>query len=517
VVDFSDRDGKKPPLAVVGERINPTGKKAFQAELLAGDFSRLTALAEEQAEAGAELLDVNLGLGGLDEAAALRTAVAMLAPMSDLPLAIDSVDPKAMEAALRLYPGRAMVNSVSGEKSRLDGILPLAAKYGAMLIVLPVGDGHIPATAPERLKVMEEILARAGQLGLDRDDLLIDGVAMTVSADPEAGLATLDFISLCSAQGLRTILGLSNVSFGMPDRKWLNAAFLAMAMDRGLSAAIANPSSELLNEARIAADALTGRHEAAAAYIGKFAGRAAPAPARPSASKPGNKDGPPAPPPAAEDTSPAGLAARAILRGDVKQAAALARKAVAAGENANRLVSDRLVPAIVRAGELFERNEYYLPQLMLAGEAMRLALAEIEPDLARGRKTGDDADPRGRIVMATVKGDVHDIGKNLVSLMLRNHGFEVFDLGKDVPAAEIIREARERRADIVGLSALMTTTLAAMRETIRRLREAGLAVKIMIGGAAVTENFAAEAGADGHSRDAVSAVRLAGALLERIR
>ncbi|MDR1533687.1 MAG: homocysteine S-methyltransferase family protein [Planctomycetota bacterium] len=500
---FADPGGKLP-LLMVGERINPTGKKAFQAELLSGDYSRVLTFAEEQEKSGAELLDVNLGLGGLDEAIALRRAVGMLAAASPLPLVIDTVDPAAMEAALRLYPGRALVNSVSGEQKRLEGILPLAAEYGAMIIVLPVGDGFIPAGAGDRLKVAEEIVGRAGEAGLGPADLLVDGVAMAVSADPLAALATLEFISLCRVRGWSTILGLSNVSFGMPDRKWINSAFLAMAMANGLNAAIVNPSSDLLREIKAAADLLAGRHEAATAYIEKFS--------RPPAGTADRGKGSP-PPGGTGEASPEALAARAILKGNLKQAAELARKAIDAGVDAGRLVADSLVPAIVEAGELFERKIYYLPQLMLAGEAMRLALAEVEPDLAREREGGAAA-ADGRIVMATVRGDVHDIGKNLVSLMLRNHGYEVLDLGKDVPAAEIVRGIREHRAAIVGLSALMTTSLSAMREAIGMIRESCPGVGIVVGGAAVTRHFADEAGADGYSPDAVSAVRLAGEFLK---
>ena len=511
VVDFSDRDGVPPPLVLIGERINPTGKKAFQAELLAGDFGRVADFAGQQVEAGADVLDVNLGLGGIDETAAMRTAVSMLAPACDAPLAIDSVEATAMEAGLRLYPGRALANSVSGEKRRLESILPLVGKYGAMAIILPVGEGFIPTTAGERLQVAEGIFAEAEKLGMNRNDLLIDGLAMAVSADPSAGSATLEFLSLCAARGFRTVVGLSNISFGMPGRKWLNSAFLAMAMAHGLSAAIANPSAEGLGEARLSAGVLSGRHAASAAYIERFGKHsAAPGPstaANPADGKTTTTDG---------SESPSGLAAKAILRGDIKRAAALVRQAVESGVPAGKLVSESLAPAIVKAGDMFERNEYYLPQLMLAGEAMRLALAELEPDLARAGEAGNGGTAaRGRVIMATVNGDVHDIGKNLVCLMLRNRGFEVFDLGKNVQASAIVSAAQERRADIVGLSALMTTTLAAMRETIGAIRDASLPVKVMVGGAAVTRHFAAEVGADGYSADAASAARLAGELLEK--
>ncbi|MCC8189708.1 MAG: cobalamin-dependent protein, partial [Planctomycetes bacterium] len=374
--------------------------------------------------------------------------------------------------------------------------------YGAAIIVLPVGEGLIPETAAERLRIVDRILAEAAKYGITANDVLVDGLAMTVSADPAAGHATLETIRRCGERGLATILGLSNVSFGMPERKWLNALFLGMGMAAGLAAVIANPSAELLMEAKTSADALLDRYDGPAAYLGRFGKKKAltPQPAVEAV-------------PAA--ASPAERAAQAVLKGAIKRAAPLAREAVAAGVAASRLVADHLVPAIMTAGDLYEKQEYYLPQLMLAGEAMRLALAEVEPDLAAERQGGGEQESRGRIVMATVKGDVHDIGKNLVSLMLRNHGYEVIDLGKDVPPETVIQAIREYSPGVVGLSALMTTTLAAMRETIEAVRAAGLGVKFMVGGAAVTEHFAAEAGADGYSADAVAAVKLAGELLEK--
>ncbi len=502
VFDMAGESGITPPVTIIGERINPTGKKAFQAELLKGDLSRVLTFAEEQAASGASLLDVNLGLGGVDEASMLRQAVGMLAPVTDLPLVIDTVDPEAMEKALRFYPGRALVNSVSGETGRLEHILPIAAKYGAMIIVLPVGEGFIPETADERMRVANEIIAAAKRLGFSHDDMIVDCLAMTVSADPNAGIAALECIRMCTDAGLRTLLGLSNVSFGMPERKWLNSVFMTMGMVNGLSAVIANPSSELLMEAKTAADALLGRHGGTAAYIERFAA---------------NKDDAPKPsaPASAKEASPLPeQAADAVLKGRIKQAGPLAMDAVRGGMNAGELVSSYLVPAIMSAGDKYEKGTYYLPQLMLAGEAMRLALEAIEPELAKERASGVQGEAKGKIVMATVKGDVHDIGKNLVTLMLRNHGYEVIDLGKDVAPERVIEAIDREGPQIVGLSALMTTTLAAMKETIGLVKGAGKTVKFMVGGAAVTEHFAKEAGADGYSADAVSAVRLANALME---
>ncbi len=502
IVDMADTDGQQAPLTIIGERINPTGKKAFQAELLAGNLSRIITFAEEQKQAGATLLDVNLGLGGIDEPSMLRQAVGMLAPVTDLPLVIDTVDPEAMEMALRLYPGRALVNSISGETSRLEHILPIAARYGAMIIVLPVGEGFIPATADQRMEVAGTIIVEAEQRGILRDDMLVDGLAMTVSADPGAGLAALEFIRMCREAGLRSLLGLSNVSFGMPERKYLNSIFLAMGMANGLSAVIANPSAELLMEAKTAADALLSRYNGTAAYIDRFA------------KKDTDKNSAPPVVQAAGKTAAAShqIAAEAVLKGNASQAGEFAKKAVVDGMHAGELVSNHLVPAIMAAGDKYEKGEYYLPQLMLAGEAMRKALDAIEPELAAERAAGADSSCKGKIVMATVKGDVHDIGKNLVTLMLRNHGFDVLDLGKDVSSEQVIQAIDKEKPQVVGLSALMTTTLAAMRDTISAVRGAGKQVKFMVGGAAVTEHFAHEAGADGYAADAVAAVKLAGEL-----
>ncbi len=495
-VAFSSEEFPDPPLTVIGERINPTGKKAFQKELLAGNLASVRRFADEQREAGADLLDVNLGLGGLAEPDAMRQAIAMLAASLPTPLCIDTVNPDAMEAALRLYPGRALVNSVSGEKNRIEKILPIAARYGAMLIALPVGEGFIPGSPFERMEVVKQIMHEVVKTGLSASDVLVDALAMTVSSDSQAARNSLEFINQLSREmGLRSVIGLSNISFGLPERSLVNAAFLSMCMAAGLEAVIANPSNAALMAAKSASEALLAKQDGVASFVEKYA-----------AAAPGNR------PVAAAADDPAAKAGQAVLKGEYRQAEALVKEALAAGVKAEALVAGHLVPSIMKAGELFEKKEYYLPQLMLAGEAMRRALEVAEPALIAER-AGQATEQKGSIVIATVKGDVHDIGKNLVALMLRNHGFSVTDLGKDVASADIIEAARERKADIVGLSALMTTTLEAMRETITALRAAGTGVKVMVGGAAVTESYAREIGADGFGPDAVSAVKLAEHLL----
>lgn len=497
VVSFAGKTDPRPPMRVIGERINPTGKKAFQAELLSGDLSGVRRFADEQLAAGADLLDVNLGLGGIDEVDYLRQAVVLLANANPLPLVIDSVNPKAMEAALRIYPGRALVNSVSGEHDRIEKLLPIAAKYGAMLIVLPVAEGFIPNTPDERVTVTKDVMTAVAKHGYSADDVVVDGLAMTISSDPEAALNSIEFIRrLTEEHGLRTMIGLSNISFGMPERGLINAHFLSMAAAAGLGAVIANPSVESLMSAKDAANALLGRRDGIGSFITLHGGK---------------KDGPAsgaAPAKVATPTSPADHAAECVIKGDVKRVAAAVQAALDSGVPADELVEKYLVTAIVKAGDLFEKKEYYLPQLMLAGEAMRLAMEVAEPALEKAR-AGEARVGRGTIIFATVKGDVHDIGKNLVVLMLRNHGFNVVDLGKDVSPERIIKEALKPEVRVVGLSALMTTTLAAMKDAVAAIKAAGLKAHIMVGGAAVTEGYAREIGANGFSTDAVSAVKLA--------
>ncbi len=493
VVSFAGKTDPRPPMRVIGERINPTGKKAFQAELLSGDLSGVRRFADDQLAAGADLLDVNLGLGGLDEADSLRQAVVLLANANPLPLVIDSVNPDAMEAALRIYPGRALVNSVSGEHARIEKLLPIAAKYGAMLIVLPVAEGFIPNTPDERVAVTKEVMAAVAKHGYSEDDVIVDGLAMTISSDPEAALNSIEFIRrLTEEHGLRSMIGLSNISFGMPERGLINAHFLSMAAAAGLGAVIANPSVESLMSAKDAANALLGRRDGIGNFIALHGGKKdAPAAAKEA--------------PAASPADQAGLC---ILKGDVKKVASAVQAALEGGIAPDVLVEKHLVPAIVKAGDLFETKEYYLPQLMLAGEAMRLAMEVAEPALEKTRE-GKAPVGRGTIIFATVKGDVHDIGKNLVVLMLRNHGFTVVDLGKDVAPERIIKEAEKPEVRVVGLSALMTTTLAAMKDSVTAIKAAGVKAPIMVGGAAVTEGYAREIAADGFSTDAVSAVKLA--------
>lgn len=480
--------GKGLPVAVIGERINPTGKKKLQAELREGKLNLVRQFAAEQASGGAALLDVNFGLSGIDERETMLRGVGLLSQLSDLPLCLDTTRPEVMEAALRLYPGRALVNSVSAERARLEKMLPVAAKYGAMFILLPLTDDGIPPTASGRREVAERILTEARAYGYGVADVVVDGLVMAVSADPGAAqetLATIDWAA--NDWGANTTIGASNVSFGLPDRKALNATFVAMAIARGLSLAIANPGDAELMRAKWAAEALFGRDAQLRNYVAKFA------------------DAAPAPAAAGKAQGPGEAVFACVVQGDGEGIAPAVKRALASGLAPQELVDAHLIPAINRVGEMFDRKEYFLPQLMMGADAMKRAFAILEPLLA----AAGTSSAKATVTVATVKGDIHDIGKNLVALMLRNYGFNVVDLGKDVSARAIVDAAREHRAALVGLSALMTTTMVEMRGVIELAKAEGLAAKFMIGGAVVDQHYADEIGADGYAADAMAAVRLA--------
>lgn len=479
------------PLCIVGERINPTGKKALQQELLEGKMSIIRRLALEQKKRGVELLDINAGVAGIDEKKTMEDIISTLSTITDLPLVIDSSKIEVIEAALRLYPGRALVNSISGEGGKLGKLLPIAAKYGAMFILLPLSDREIPATAERRKEIIESIFKEARKFGFFKDDIVVDGLVMTVASEASAATETLKTIEWCSNKlRCNTIIGLSNISFGMPRRKWINAAFLAMAEAMGLTMAIANPSSEEVINVKMAADLLSQKDKNAALFISHFS-------STPHTGE--NKF------PLSEKLAPEQKVFQAVLEGNREEMPELAKEALSSGIAAERLVQDIMVPAIIKVGELFDKREYFLPQLVAAAEAMKRGLGYLEPHLDKGSSTLKRKDT---ILIATVKGDVHDIGKNIVALMLKNHGFDVIDLGKDVPAEEIISQIKLFRPAIVGLSALMTTTMVNMKEVIELARAEGVACRFMAGGAAVSKSFARSIGAE-YAKDGVGAVRLA--------
>ncbi len=481
-------------LTVVGERINPTGKKALQAELREGKTGIVREFALEQQIKGASILDVNMGLSGIDEKEMMLKSVKLLSKMSDLPLCIDSTNPEVVEAALRIYPGRALVNSISAEKDRIEKTLPIAAKYGAMFILLPLDDEGIPQTLDERKRIVNFVLEEGAKYGYTTYDVTVDGLVMTVSSDIKAPARTLDLIEWCSRErGINTICGLSNVSFGLPAREWINGAFLAMAISRGLSMAIANPSSEQLMNMAFSCDALAGRDKNLISYVDRFSGAAGETKA------------------AAAELNPDKLVFESVLRGWDDRIESSIKKALDTGIPPQKIVDDSLIPAITLVGDKYDRKEYFLPQLIMSADTMRKGFSTLEPLLA----AGEGVKKEGRIVIATVKGDIHDIGKNIVALMLRNYGFEVVDLGKDVAAETILNRAVEVKADIVALSALMTTTMTEMKTVINLCRERELKFRFMIGGAVVDQNYADEIGADGYSKDAMDAVKLAKTLVIR--
>ncbi|MFH1915081.1 MAG: homocysteine S-methyltransferase family protein [Pseudomonadota bacterium] len=491
--------GFSHPGVIIGERINPTGKPQLTAELQEGIHTEAVRFAAEQIELGAPVLDVNVGAPMVDETVLLPGLIKTLIARFTTPLSIDSNDSAAVEAGLWVYPGSPLVNSISGEPGKMEALGPLCKLFGAPFILLPIVGRKLPVTARERLEVIEDLLVEAEGLGIPRRLIMVDALALTVSSKPEAARHSLDVMRHCRDEwGLPTTIGLSNISFGLPARELLNSTFLSLSMASGLCSFISNPNSARIQETLHAAEVLLGRDPQAARYIGRFStwtdggsGVAAPVAS-------GGTQTPDLPPVQA-----------AVIKGDKDGVVALVEAELGRGMAAISIVNDLLIPGILTVGEKYERKEYFLPQLLQSAETMQAAFALLKPLLeAEG---GGERKPV--VVMATVEGDIHDIGKNIVCLMLKNHGFEVVDLGKDVAAERIVDAAQEHGAAIIGLSALMTTTMVRMEDTVKMVRERGLDTRVIIGGAVVTEKFCAAIGADGWSTDAVRAVKLAQSLV----
>ncbi len=484
------RIGVDEPLVVIGERINPTGKKALTQELQEGRFDTALQLADQQVEAGAGVLDVNVGASLVDETVLLPDLVQRLAGRLTLPLSLDSSNAEAIAKALPYCPGSFLVNSISGEADRMDVLGPLCRDYGAPFILLPLQGAKLPVRAAERIRIVEHLLERAAALGIPRRLVMVDILALAVSSKAEGGRQCLQMARWCRSQGLPTTLGLSNISFGLPARELLNATFLSMAVGAGLTSCIANPSATRLREAVDAMRVLGAHDPHAESFIASYAEW------KPAGGAVLRRDG-------------GGGAAKnlgeAVLNGDKENVLPLLDAELEAGADPFVLVQDTLIPAITEVGARYERREYFLPQLIRAAETMQTAFAHLKPRLEANRGQKE----RPVIVMATVEGDIHDIGKNIVALLLGNHGFDVVDAGKDVPAEAIVACALEHNARIIGLSALMTTTMVRMEDTIRLIRERDLPIKVMVGGAAVTQAFADAIGADAYCPDAVCAVRAA--------
>ena len=484
-------------VTVVGERINPTGKKRFQQALREGDSAYACAQAVAQAEAGAELLDVNAGLPGIDEAATLERLVQQIQAVTDLPLQLDSTDPAALERALRVYNGKPVVNSVNGEQKSLDTILPLCKKYGAAVVGLTLDEHGIPPTAEGRLAIARRIAAAADAAGIPREDVYIDCLTLTVSAEQDAAAETLRALALCKRElGVRTVLGVSNISFGLPCRGYMNTAFLTLAMQAGLDLAIMNPNTPEMMAAVRAYRVLTGQDARCAAYVEAYAGQQLQTVAVASAAQ-----GQPAAPAQGGDAL-----AEAIRRGLKAEAGAAAAEALKTRAPLD-LVNGSLIPALDAVGDGFEKGTLFLPQLLQAAAAAQAAFEAVKNAIAATAQ--GDAPARGRIVLATVKGDIHDIGKNIVRVILENYGYDVTDLGRDVAPETVVEAVRRTGAPLVGLSALMTTTVPSMEATIAALRAAGLPCRIMVGGAVLTPSYAEKIGADFYAKDAKASADIA--------
>lgn len=489
--------GLEDNFLIVGERINPTGKKKLQEQLRQGNMDMVARFAEEQENCGAGILDVNMGMSGIDEKEMMLRALEEVAGVTSLPLSLDSSHVEVLEAALRRYPGRALVNSVSYEKVKFEQLLPIVKKYGAMFILLPLSDEGLPKDLAEKKEIIERITARALELGMCRQDIVVDGLVATVGANKKAALETLETIRYCREKGYATICGLSNISFGLPERGYVNTAFLTMAIREGLTMAIANPSQELLMSSAFAADLLLDKEEADLRYIRRM-----------EAGKEKKENGEAGPMQTAgekkETLSAADRVKEAVLKGNRKKIAEYTAAALEEGMLPQEILDGVLLPAINEVGDLFDKGKYFLPQLIAGAEAMKAAIEYLEPLLAK--KSGGKEMPA--VVIATVEGDIHDIGKNLVALMLKNYGFRVIDLGKDVPKERIVQAAKEHHASVIALSALMTTTMQEMRKVIAYAKEQQAEAKVIIGGAVITPEYAEEIGADGYSKDAAEAVKL---------
>ncbi len=493
------------PVRVIGERINPTGKKALQAELREGKLDLVLQYAKEQEEAGAYILDINAGMSGIDEKERLLQIMYEVTQHSSLPLSIDSSHVDVIEALLRVYPGRALVNSISCEEEKMRRLLPIVKKYGAMFILLPLSENGLPKDQTEKREFIHKVMGYAFLNGFTKEDIVVDGLVNTIGAGKQAGKETLETIRYCKETlKVATSIGLSNISFGLPARSFVNTAFLTMAVEAGLTMAIANPCQKMTMQYLLAADLLMGKEGADIAFI-----EAAPQmveSAKQTVST--QKNQPEKKEDVVENTTPLFTA---VLKGNQRVIITLTEEALqqeAYGETkeqrAGNILNLDLIPAINKVGELFEKKKYFLPQLIASAKTMEVAVKYLEPLLLTGEST-----KRGKVVIATVKGDIHDIGKNLVALMLKNYGFEVIDMGKDVESEAIVEKAKEEQADVIALSALMTTTMTRMKEVVELRNKAGLHTKVMIGGAVITKEYATEIGAEGYSTDAQDAVKVA--------
>ena len=472
--------GEKP--VIIGERINPTGKKKFKQALKDHDLDYILKEGIMQQDKGAHILDVNVGLPDIDEAAMMQEVVTQLQSVTSLPLQIDTVDAKAMEAAMRIYNGKPMVNSVNGKKESMDEVFPLIRKYGGVVIGLTIDEEGIPQTAEGRVKVAGKIIEEAGKYGIDKKDIVIDVLAMTISSEPEGAKVTLDALKgVREAYGVRTVLGVSNISFGLPYRPAINSNFYTMAMQNGLSAGIINPSSEDMMRSYYSFCALMNYDSNCEAYIRQYGSQ----PVLPASSE-GSR-----------------MTLKEAIEKGLKEEAHHATRTLLKEQEPLSIINQYLIPALNVVGKGFEKGTIFLPQLLMSADAAKIAFAVLKDELA---KSGGDMEKKDKIILATVKGDIHDIGKNIVKVLLENYSFDVIDLGKDVPPKTIVETAIKEEVSLVGLSALMTTTVTSMEETIRLLRKHKPDCKVMVGGAVLNQDYADMIGADFYGKDAMQSV-----------
>ena len=484
---------------IIGERINPTGKKKFKEALKNEDMDYILKEAITQQDKGAHILDVNVGLPDIDEVAMMEKVVKELQSVTSLPLQIDTVDGKAMERAMRIYNGKPMINSVNGKQVSMDEVFPLVRKYGGVVVGLTIDEEGIPKDAEGRVRVAGKIINEAAKYGIDKKDIVIDVLTMTISSEKDGAKVTLEALKRVREEfGVRTVLGVSNISFGLPRRPIVNSYFYAMAMQNGLTAGIINPSSEDMMKAYRSYNALMGFDENCTNYISTYAGttETVTVQASQAAAAAGN-----APKAAGVEMT----LKYAIERGLKEEAHHITRDLIGTREPLD-IIQEELIPALNVVGEGFEKGTVFLPQLLMSADAAKIAFAVIKDVLA---SSGQEEEKKEKIILATVKGDIHDIGKNIVKVLLENYGFDVIDLGKDVPPEAIVEKAVEENVTLVGLSALMTTTVVSMEETIKLLREKKPDCKVMVGGAVLNQDYADMIGADFYGKDAMQSVHYA--------
>ena len=505
--------GGKP--VIIGERINPTGKKKFKEALRNNDIEYIVQQGIQQEDSGADMLDVNVGLPEIDEPAMMETVVTRLQGVLALPLQIDTTNAAALERGLRIYNGKAMINSVNGKQESMDAVFPLAAKYGGVVVALVLDENGIPDSAEGRLAIARRIYAEAKEYGIPKEDILVDGLAMTISTDTRSALTTLETIRRVREElGGNTILGVSNISFGLPQREIINSFFFAMALQNGLSCAIVNPNNEAMMASYRAFLALSGQDPQCAGFIGAYGGRSdvfgfgvksgGAVPSGGKASAGGTAPVSSAASSGVSGTSKDTALSDAVRHGMGEKAAEETTKLLAGGMDPLEIVNGELIPALDIVGKGFEKGTIFLPQLLMSAEAAKAAF-EVVKEAMSGRAGAS----RGRVILATVKGDIHDIGKNIVKVLLENYGYEVLDLGKDVAPETIVETAEKEDIALIGLSALMTTTVVSMEETIRLLRERKPDTRVVVGGAVMTKEYADAIGADCYAKEAMDTVRYA--------